>query len=155
MTWRNYFEMVNTWGNGSKMKRRGSYTSRRKWARRNFTWRLGWVRIRRLWRSWLPWRHTRLLMGGTWCLKHENTGWARVRRSRRWAIISPKQHGIFIDSRRHISKGSDSLIVHHRWDSGMRRGLRLRVIVIQLIDNDDLSIVGKEHLEKDNRYENG
>ena len=59
---------------------------------------------------------------------------------------SSKQGGIFVDSRGDTGQGIDGLLIGYRRDGRLRGGLRLWLMISQLVDGDYLSIVRKRHL---------
>ena len=59
-----------------------------------------------------------------------------------------KQRGVFVDTGRDTGQGIDGLLIGYRRDGCLRGGLRLWLMINQLVDGDYLSIVTKRHLVK-------
>ena len=64
---------------------------------------------------------------------------------------STKQGGIFIDTGGDTGQGIDGLLIGYRRDGHLKGGLRLWLMISQLVNGDYLSIVRKRHLAKNRR----
>ena len=67
---------------------------------------------------------------------------------------SSKQGGIFVDVWGDTGQGIDGLLIGYRRDGRLRGGLRLWLMISQLVDSDYLSIVRKRNLAKNRGWDN-
>ena len=66
---------------------------------------------------------------------------------------SSKKRGVFIDAGRDTGQGIDDFIIGYRRDGCLRGGLRLWLMISQLVDGDYISIVRKRHLVKNHGWD--
>ena len=79
-------------------------------------------------------------------LHHANIRRDRVRDKRGETREWTKKRGIFIDFRWDIGQRFNYFFIGHWRDDGLRVGLRLRFVICQLVDGDNISILRKSHL---------
>ena len=64
-----------------------------------------------------------------------------------------KQRGVFVDARGDTGQRIDSFLIGDNRNGGLRRGLRFRFMIRQLVNGDDLAIMREKHLAVDEGWD--